>query len=86
MDAALSNLSEKAVKLISESNIIKLDQLIFLSFKKQLRDEMYGSIKNNIGKAYYIERNGSDLNQTEIEIKNLDEFIHMNEGEKNETK
>jgi len=83
MDAALSNLSEKAVKLISESNIIKLDQLIFLSFKKQLRDEMFASIRNNIGKAYYIERNGSDLNQTEIEIKNLENFIHVNEGEKN---
>lgn len=81
MDAALSNLSEEAVKLISESNIIKLDQLIFLSFKKQLRDEMYNSIKNNIGKAYYIERNGSDLIQTEIDIKHLNDFIHKNEGD-----
>jgi DNA sulfur modification protein DndD len=80
MDAALSNLSETAVKQLSETNIVNLDQLIFLSFKKQLRDEMYNTIKNSIGKIYVIERIGSDLNQIEIDFEKLDDYIHESAG------
>lgn len=85
MDAALSNLDEKHIKNICEYNLINLDQLIFLSFKKQLRNEMYNGIKNNIGIAYLLERNqkGNIVHQR-VDNGNVDKIIHSKVGEDDE--
>lgn len=80
MDAALSNLDEKHIDKICKNNLKELDQLIFLSFKRQLRDEMYQGIKSNIGKAYMLRKNKSGyVEMEEIETDELDQFIHKYE-------
>ena len=80
MDAALSNLDEKHIDRICKNNLKELDQLIFLSFKRQLRDEMYQGIKSNIGKAYMLRKNKSGYVEMEnIEMDKLDQFIHKYE-------
>lgn len=85
MDAALSNLDESHIYRVSKININSLDQLIFMSFKKQLRDEMYNGIKGNIGKAYLLTKNKKGfIEKTEITINQLDTFIHEYEEEENE--
>lgn len=85
MDAALSNLDERHIHRVSRININGLDQLIFMSFKKQLRDEMYNGIKGNIGRAYYLTRNekGHVVGQ-ELAINQLDAFIHEYEEDEDE--
>ncbi|MDY0314946.1 MAG: AAA family ATPase [Bacteroidales bacterium] len=85
MDAALSNLDESHIYRVSKTNINSLDQLIFMSFKKQLRDEMYNGIKSNIGKAYLLTKNKKGfIEKTELAINQLDTFIHEYEEEENE--
>lgn len=84
MDAALSNLDENHIAKISSSNLNQLDQLIFLSFRRQLRDEMYMSIKDNIGKAYVLTSVGNGVESNEMSKDNLDEYIHRTVGELNE--
>ncbi|HHX69505.1 MAG TPA: AAA family ATPase [Gallicola sp.] len=82
MDAALSNLDEKHVDKICRYNLNNMDQLIFLSFKRQLRDEMYNGIKNNIGKAYILNKNEKGhIEKEEMTLNKLDQFIHLIEGE-----
>lgn len=77
MDAALSNLDESRIHKVSRVNINSLDQLIFMSFKKQLRDEMYSGIKGNIGRAYYLTKNEKGyVEGNEIAVNQLDTFIH----------
>ena len=63
-----------------KNNLKELDQLIFLSFKRQLRDEMYQGIKSNIGKAYMLRKNKSGyVEMEEIQTDELDQFIHKYE-------
>ena len=85
MDAALSNLDEVHINRICNTNINTLDQLIFLSFKKQLRNEMYNGIKRNISDAYLLKK--ADLGyieKIEIPLNQLDSFIHEYEEVENE--
>lgn len=85
MDAALSNLDEKHIKNVCENNLINLDQLIFLSFKKQLRNEMYHGIRDHIGKAYLLERNQKGNVQSKVlDSEHLYQIIHSEVGEDNE--
>lgn len=77
MDAALSNLDEKHIERLCRKNLNKMDQLIFLSFKKQLRNEMYQGIKSHIGKAYHLKKdNLHGVVATEINPIDLDNYIH----------
>lgn len=77
MDAALSNLDEVHINRLCRKNLNKMDQLIFLSFKKQLRDEMYKGIKTHIGKAYHLKKDETfGVIATEINPIELDEYIH----------
>lgn len=83
MDAALSNLDETHIYRVTKHNLLNIDQLIFLSFKKQLRDEMIDGIYDNVGLAYelvQLEKEGG------IDIKNIDkrelvEYISQNRGD-----
>lgn len=85
MDAALSNLDETHIHRVCKTNINSLDQLIFMSFKKQLRDEMYNGIKGNIGKAYLLTKNVKGyIEKTDLPISQLDTFIHEYEEEADE--
>lgn len=79
MDAALSNVDETHINNLCKNNLNGLEQLIFLSFKKQLRNEMYDGIKENIGKAYVLEIEGDHLKQTILADEELKEFIHEKE-------
>lgn len=77
MDAALSNLDETHISRVCKNNINNLDQLIFMSFKKQLRDEMYIGIKEKIGKAYLLSKHKMNyIEKIELPIGHLDAFIH----------
>lgn len=76
MDAALSNLDENHIMKISSSNLNQLDQLIFLSFRRQLRDEMYLSIKDNIGKSYVLSQGEEGIESQLLMKEELDEYIH----------
>lgn len=80
MDAAMSNVDEKLTGEIASRYFKDIDQLIFLSFKKQLRDEYYSSVKDNIGKAYNLVKIGNRVNVVEIDMSNLNEFIHKVKG------
>lgn len=77
MDAALSNLDEVHISRICNTNINTLDQLIFLSFKKQLRNEMYNGIKRNISDAYLLRKDELGcIEKIEIPMNQLDSYIH----------
>lgn len=82
MDAALSNLDEAHIEKLCRNTINSMDQLIFLSFKRQLRDEMFQGIKENVGKAYVINKHKEGhIYKDEIELNTLGEYIHYIEEE-----
>lgn len=83
MDAALSNVDETHINNLCQNNLNSLNQVIFLSFKRQLRNEMYEGIKDNIGKAYYLDREDNSIISEELDLTRLKEFIHKVE-DKNE--
>ena len=83
MDAALSNVDETHINNLCQNNLNSLNQVIFLSFKRQLRNEMYEGIKDNIGKAYSLDREDNSIISEELDLKRLKEFIHKVE-DKNE--
>ena len=86
MDAALSNLDETHIERLCRKNLNRMDQLIFLSFKKQLRDEMYKGIKSHIGKAYHLRKdNVNGVIAKEINPIELDDYIHEIEEINDET-
>lgn len=82
MDAALSNVDEKHILKVCNNILNEMDQLIFLSFKKQLRHEFFYSIGKNVGKAYMLslDLSGAIMKQ-EKSITDLDAFIHTIEKE-----
>lgn len=81
MDAALSNVDEKHISNLCNNVLNKFDQLIFLSFKRQLRDEFYSGIGDNVGLSYIMEKNRSgNVFITRIEKMKLEEYIHSVEG------
>lgn len=79
MDAALSNLDETHIKEISRKVLNTFNQLIFLSFKKQLRNELISGIKNKIGKVYELskDKNGNIITKV-LNVDNIEEYV--NEG------
>lgn len=82
MDAALSSLDESHIDRICNNNLNSLDQLVFMSFKRQLRNEMYYGIRDSIGKAYLLRKNTQGFIEKEtINIRDLDDFIHSYKGE-----
>jgi DNA sulfur modification protein DndD len=82
MDAALSNLDEVHIDRLCRNTLNNLDQLIFLSFKRQLRDEMYMGIKDHIGQAYEIKKNiKGDVFYNKLDLENLSTYIHLIEEE-----
>ena len=81
MDAALSNVDERFISKICDSILNDFEQLIFMSFKRQLRHEFYEGIKGNIGKVYHLQKTEDNtIDSEEKSIDGLDEFIHEIEG------
>lgn len=76
MDAAFSNLDEKHIKNVSKYNLNNFDQLIFISFKRQLRDELYRGIKENVGYVYEFVKDKEKVNINKIEKESIESFIH----------
>lgn len=85
MDAALSNVDEKHISNVCNNVLNQFDQLIFLSFKRQLRNEFYEGIGNNIGKCYVMEKNKlSNVRVLEVPLDEINDYIHtMEVGEEN---
>ena len=83
MDAALSNLDEKHIAKVSKYNLNTFKQLIFISVKRQLRDEMFVNIKPKIGIAYEFTRESNRVNIKRIDNKYIGDFIHEMAGETN---
>lgn len=80
MDAALSNLDEIHIDRLCKNTINNMDQLIFLSFKRQLRDEMYQGIKGNIGKAYVLNKHEKGyVYSNQVDLNTLETYIHTKE-------
>jgi len=80
MDAALSNLDEIHIDRLCRNTLNNLDQLIFLSFKRQLRDEMYMGIKNHVGVAYEIKKHPEgDVYFNKLDLDELSDYIHHKE-------
>jgi len=78
MDAALSNLDETHIERLCRINLNQMDQLVFLSFKRQLRNEMFNGIRSQIGKAYHLTKSDADgVKYREIAINELDNYIHQ---------
>ncbi|WP_203637968.1 AAA family ATPase [Levilactobacillus wangkuiensis] len=77
MDAALSNVDEHYIDLSSKEILTKFDQLIFLSFKRQLRKELFDNISNDVGRAYQLSVDDNDRIQVDsINLADLREFIN----------
>lgn len=83
MDAALSNLDEKHIERVCRNILNGMDQLIFLSFKRQIRDEMFYGIKNHIGKVYILSKTSeAAFESRELPLEELEQYIHeVAEGE-----
>ncbi|BAX65828.1 hypothetical protein FD49_GL001317 [Latilactobacillus sakei subsp. sakei DSM 20017 = JCM 1157] len=77
MDAALSNLDEEHIKQISSRILNSFDQLIFLSFKAQLRNELITGIHNNISCAYELSKDmmGNVVSRI-IDTNNVEEYVN----------
>lgn len=84
MDAALSSLDEKHTAKVSENVLSQLDQLLFLSFKKQLRDEMYHGIKDKIGTAYALTLDNGGLVIDKLDSNSLESYVHSMEDNKDD--
>ena len=84
MDAALSNLDETHIKKVSENNLGMMDQLIFLSFKRQLRGEMYESISNKVGHAYSIVVEDEYRKHTKLSNDEILDYINYKGEETND--
>ena len=81
MDAALSNLDEKHIRNVSKYNLNNFDQLIFISFKRQLRNEMYDSIKDNVGIVYEFIKEPDEVIINRIPENEIEQFIHKTVNE-----
>lgn len=83
MDAALSNLDEKHIERVCRNILNGMDQLIFLSFKRQIRDEMFYGIRKHIGKVYILSKTSETAFESrELPLEELEQYIHeVEEGE-----
>jgi DNA sulfur modification protein DndD len=54
MDAALSNLDDLHIDRMCDVSLNSFDQLLFLSFKKTLKGELFDGIEQRIGKVFNI--------------------------------
>lgn len=77
MDAALSNLDEEHIKQISMRILNSFDQLIFLSFKAQLRNELIAGIRSNISCVYELSKDtvGNVVSRI-IDANDVEEYIN----------
>lgn len=81
MDAALSNVDELRIRNLCSNMFNSLDQLIFLSFKRQLRDELFNGISEKIGCAYIMSKKKSgDVMIEKVSLNELKEIIHTVEA------
>jgi DNA sulfur modification protein DndD len=54
MDAALSNLDDLHIDRMCDVSLNSFDQLLFLSFKKTLKGELFDGIEQRVGKVFNI--------------------------------
>lgn len=76
MDAALSNLDEKHIRNVNKYNLNNFEQLIFISVRRLLRNEMYDSIKDNIGKVYEFVKAPKNVIINKLDENKIYDFIH----------
>jgi DNA sulfur modification protein DndD len=80
MDAALSPVDEGHIKSMSNTILNRLDQLIFLSFRRGIRDELIEEIKDNVSCAYELSLNLSgNIIVKKIDTKKLVEYVNRRE-------
>lgn len=80
MDAALSNVDETHIKNVCNYLLNKLDQVIFLSYRRQLRDELFSTISDKVGISYILRKNSVGSVESEIiDVSKIKEFIHQKE-------
>ena len=82
MDAALSNVDERHIRLASERILSNFDQLIFMSFKRQLRNELFDGIKSKVRKAYELSKDvNNNVVYREIDLSALPEYIEKRDND-----
>lgn len=80
MDAALSNLDEEHIQQISQKILGSFDELIFLSYKAQLRNELIAGIKDKVAKVYELSKDERGNIVTNIrDVDSIEEYV--NEGD-----
>lgn len=82
MDAALSNLDEEHIENISLKILGDFDQLIFLSYKAQLRKELISGIKTHISQVYELSKDidGNIVYRT-LAIDTIEDYINKGEND-----
>jgi DNA sulfur modification protein DndD len=82
MDAALSNVDERHIRLASDNVLTQFDQLIFMSFKRQLRRELFDGIHENVKMAYELSKDSSNnVILKELPLGSLKEYIERRDAD-----
>ncbi len=82
MDAALSNLDEEHIQQISQKILGSFDQLIFLSYKAQLRNELISGIKNKVAKVYELAKDDrGNIITTTRNVNSIEEYVNTGEDD-----
>jgi len=79
MDAGMATLDGNNVKKLSRYILKEFDQLVFLSIERQLRHELFDSIKDNIYRAFVISNDKHSANVEEVSITKLEEILDYRE-------
>jgi DNA sulfur modification protein DndD len=76
MDAAFSNVDERYIHSASKNVLTQFDQLVFMSFRRQLRKELFTGIKGNVRAAYELSKDSKENVQIKkIALSELDNYI-----------
>lgn len=82
MDAALSNLDEEHIQQISQKILGSFDELIFLSYKAQLRNELIAGIKDKVAKVYELSKdNRGNIVVSTREANTIEEYVNVGEDD-----
>ena len=82
MDAALSNLDEEHIQQISQKILGSFDELIFLSYKAQLRNELIAGIKDKVAKVYELSKDDrGNIVVSTRDANTIEEYVNAGEDD-----
>lgn len=82
MDAALSNLDEEHIQQISQKILGSFDELIFLSYKAQLRNELIAGVKDKVAKVYELSKDDrGNIVVSTRDANTIEEYVNAGEDD-----